>query len=100
MAIQSPKSQRSHAPGETPAEYDGKVTNDPDDGVNPERHAAGPTSPSVPSGLDRSPGKHQGNTEAESAVPTHPEAPHQGGGPGFAKDKGDGSKTGGSVHQT
>lgn len=99
MAIQSPKSQRPHAPGETPASDN--LPENVKGGTQTARPGpAGSGVPSVPAGLDRSPGKHQGNVDAESAVPTHPEAPSQAGGPGFAKDKGDGSKTGGSVHQT
>lgn len=96
--MQSPKSQRPSAPGESPASDNLSETTK--GGHHPERHAAGPSSPSVPSGLKHSGGRHKGNTDAESAVPVGPAAPHQGGGPGFSKDKGDGSRTGGSVHQT
>ena len=99
MSIQSPKSQRAKAPGESPAS-----DNNPEvvkGGTNPQNHASGsPPTARVPAGLDHSPGKHQGNEEAESAVPTHAPSPHQGGGPGFAKNKGDAERTGGSVHQT
>ena len=99
MSIQSPKSQRPSAPGETPASDN--LSETVKGGTNPERHAGGnPESPRVPSGLKHSGGRHQGNTDAESAVPVGPKTPHQGGGPGLAKDKGDGSRTGGSVHQT
>ncbi|KKN31259.1 hypothetical protein LCGC14_0825750 [marine sediment metagenome] len=98
MAIQSPKSERPSAPAEKPAS-DG-LTETTKGGTNPQRHSSGSENPSVPPGLDRSPGKHQGNVEAESAVATHSPAPHQGGGPGFAKDKATGPEGGGSVHQT
>lgn len=97
--MQSPKSQRSKGPGEKPAS-DGNTQTDMG-GTHPEGHAAGsPQNPSVPAGLQHQGGRHQGNVEAESAVPTHPSAPHQGGGPKYSKDKGDGSRKGGTVHQT
>ncbi len=98
MSIQSPKSQRPKAPGEKPSDSGSQTTVG---GTNPERHAAGsPTSPQVPGGLQHGGGAHQGNVEAESAVPVGSTTPHQGGGPGFAKGKGDAERKGGTVHQT
>jgi hypothetical protein len=95
----STKSQRPKAPGEKPAS-DGlpEITKG---GTHPEQHnPAGSGKPSVPA-MDRSTsGRHQGNVEAESAVSVGAPAPHQGGGPGFAKDKGDAGRKGGTVHQT
>ncbi len=96
--IQSPKSQRPKEPGQ----------NIPDDGMTETTKGGlvGHQNPSgsgvgkVPKGLDRSSGGHQGNTEAESAVPTHAPAPHQGGGPKSDTSKGQGKKTGGSEHLT
>ncbi len=99
MSIQSPKSQRASAPGESPASDTG-VGETINEHVVPQRHASGPETPSVPAGLDKGPAGHQGNVEAEDAVETHAPAPHQGGGPGFAKDKGDAERKGGTVHQT
>ena len=99
MSHQSPKSQRAQAPGEKPA--NDNLPETVKGGTHAESHApSGSGAPKVPSGLQHSGGKHSGNVEAESAVPTHASAPHQGGGPGFAKDTGDGSRTGGTVHQT
>ena len=97
--MQSPKSQRAKAPGESPAtDNNPEVTSG---GTNPQSHASGsPTTPAVPAGLQHHGGKHQGNVEAESAVSVGSAAPSQGGGPGFAKGKGDASRTGGTVHQT
>jgi len=99
MSHQSPKSQRAKAPAEKPAS-----DNLPEivkGGTGPDLQSPpGSGAPKVPSGLTHAGGHHKGNVEAESAVPVHSSAPHQGGGPGFAKDTGDGSRTGGSVHQT
>ena len=95
--IQSPKSQRPHAPGENPASDSDNQPKNTQGGLNPQRHAAGSSlTPQVPAGLQHDGGAHQGNVEAESAVPVHSPAPHQGGGPGFAKDKGDGARKGGT----
>lgn len=101
MSIQSPKSQRSKAPGESPAQ-----DNNPEvvkGGTSPERHAGGsPPNPVVPKGLDHHGGKHQGNADQENSPMAGGGSapPHQGGGPGFAKGKGDAERSGGTVHQT
>ncbi len=99
MSIQSPKSQRPSAPGESPASDNLSETHK--DHVHPgENTPSGSGTPSVPGGLDRGPHGGTGQVESEAHVPVHEPAPHQGGGPGFAPDKGDGSRTGGTVHQT
>ena len=98
MSHQSPKSKRADAPGEKPATDGPSETTS--GGVGPGRQPQGSGIPKVPAGLVHAGGHHKGNVDAESAVPVGPTTPHQGGGPGFAKDKGDGSRTGGSVHQT
>ena len=97
----SPKAKRPHAPGENPASDSDNHPTNIQGGHHPERHAAGsPLTPQVPAGLVHDGGKHQGNVDAESTVPVGPPAPPQGGGPGFAKDKGDGMKKGGTEHIT
>ena len=97
--MQSPKSQRSKAPGEKPASDNNPET--VKGGSSDRCHApAGATGPSIPA-MDRStPGRHQGNTEAESYPETHKPTPSQAGGAGYAKGKENGPAGGGSVHQT
>ena len=96
--MQSPKSKRASEPGM--ASKDDGMTETTKGGQVSQQGPSGSGAPSVPKGLDRSPGKHQGNVEAESAVPTHSPAPHQGGGPKMDTSKGQGTKTGGSEHLT
>lgn len=97
--MQSPKSKRASAPGESPS-----TDNNPEvvkGGTNAERHGTGPSSPSIPSGLQHHGGRHQGNESNLVQNPeTHSPAPSQAGGPKYAKDKGEGKRTGGTVHQT
>ncbi len=96
----SPKAKRAKAPGEVPAP---DPTPDPTVKGGLQTSSPRPSGsgiPQVPAGLHSgasgAPGRHQGNTDAESAVPVHSPAPSQGGGPGFAKDKGDGMRKGGT----
>jgi hypothetical protein len=98
--MQSPKSKRASAPAETPAQDNNPQVNK--GGTHPECHAGGsPPTPRVPPGLQHHGGRHQGNESNLVQNPeVHSEAPHQGGGPGYAKGKGDGERKGGSVHQT
>jgi len=97
--MQSPKSKRPEEPGKR--SIDDGLSVSEKGGTRPERHASGPESPRVPSGLQHSGGRHQGNVDAESAVPTHSPAPHQGGGPKTVdRSTGDQMRKGGSIHQT
>jgi len=92
--MQSPKSQRSKAPGEKPAS-----DNNPEvvkGGSSDKCHAPG----SSKTGVSTTPGRHQGNVEAEAYPETHKPTPSQAGGAGYAKDPNTGPKGGGSVHQT
>lgn len=98
MSIQSPKSQRPKAPGERPAQ-----DNLPEkkSGGMVERQGQGPSSPSVPGNIKHHGGAHQGSeSKVDQTVPVGSPTPHQGGGPGFAKNKGDAERKGGTVHQT
>jgi len=97
---QSPKSQRSHGPGESPSS-----DNNPEvvkGGTHSEHHnPSGSSKPSVPS-MDRSTsGKHQGNeSNVAQPVETHPSTPSQAGKARYAPDPHLGPKGGGSEHQT
>ncbi len=96
--MQSPKSMRPSAPGESA----------PDDG-NPspstERrysNEGGPQKkPSVPTHDDAGASGFKGGTQSNQDMPhTSGSTPHQGGGPGFVKDLKDANRKGGTPHRT
>lgn len=98
MSIQSPKSKRGNAPGETEA-----VDSPPESrsgGVVGQQGGAFKAS-SVPAGLDRSKtgGYKGGNSERDEVLSTHPDASSSGpaapGSAGFAPKSEDASRKGG-----